>query len=181
MKKYGVCGGVMLILLVSIPFFHSVIRQPIFAAAIESRKDPFIQRPVKKVEYALPYPGILSDNPLFFLKNLRDRIIELLISDPMNKIEFYILQADKKLNMGITLSGMGKSSEVQDVLNESFAARAKAVAVFESAVQSGRSVPTFITEKLSMSLQKHREVLTDLKLSTDSIAVLLASFQKAVQ
>ena len=47
------------------------------------------------IEYVLPYPGILPTHPLYFLKIVRDRIIELLISDRVNKAEFYILQADK--------------------------------------------------------------------------------------
>ncbi len=55
------------------------------------------------VEYSLPFPGILPDHPLYFLKNLRDKILLLLISDPVRKVEFKILLADKHLNMGLFL------------------------------------------------------------------------------
>lgn len=49
----------------------------------------------KKIDYTLPYPGILPDHPLYKLKVLRDKITEKLISDPKKKVEFYLLQTDK--------------------------------------------------------------------------------------
>lgn len=47
------------------------------------------------IKYDLAYPGILPDHPLYKLKVLRDKISLALISDPVKKIEFYLLQADK--------------------------------------------------------------------------------------
>lgn len=48
-----------------------------------------------KVDYTLPYPGILPDHPLYKLKVLRDKLIPLFISAPQKKVEFYLLQTDK--------------------------------------------------------------------------------------
>lgn len=124
------------------------------------------------VEYVLPYPGMLPDNPLYFLKNVRDQIIELLISDPVRKAEFYLLQADKKLSMGITLSDKGKSEEAKEILVQAFSARKQAQIMLTDAVKTGRAVPAFIVEKLILSLQKHKEVLSDLKLRTESLSTL---------
>jgi hypothetical protein len=56
------------------------------------------------VNYTLPYPGILPDHPLYPVKALRDRILEFLIRDPQRKADFYLLMADKRLNMGIALT-----------------------------------------------------------------------------
>lgn len=53
--------------------------------------------------YELPYPGLLPDHPLYFLKMIRDRFISFSIQDPIKKAEFDILQADKRLNAGIYL------------------------------------------------------------------------------
>jgi hypothetical protein len=61
-----------------------------------------------QVNYELPYPGLLPDNPLYFLRVIRDKTIEFLISDPLKKAEFYLLQADKRLNAGIFLFNKGK-------------------------------------------------------------------------
>lgn len=54
------------------------------------------------VKYDLAYPGILPDNPFYKLKVLRDKISAAIISDPLKKIDFYLLQADK----GILASAM---------------------------------------------------------------------------
>src|SRR5260370_38981843 len=61
-----------------------------------------------KMDYQLPYPGILPDNPLYELNALRDRIYGFLISDPLKKSEFDLLQADKRLAVGISLFNKGK-------------------------------------------------------------------------
>src|SRR5882762_5216642 len=55
------------------------------------------------VEYQLPYPGLLPDNFLYKLKTFRDKLVEFLISDPLKKTEFEILQADKRYNAGLYL------------------------------------------------------------------------------
>src|SRR3989344_6985739 len=52
-------------------------------------------------EYTLPYPGILPDNLLYPIKVFRDRIVSFLISDPLKKAEFNLLQADKRLQAGV--------------------------------------------------------------------------------
>jgi hypothetical protein len=60
------------------------------------------------VNYTLPYPGILPDHPLYFVKQLRDTVLSLLISNPVRKVKFYILMADKHLSMGVVLKEKGK-------------------------------------------------------------------------
>lgn len=57
--------------------------------------EPTIAAMPAVVKYDLAYPGILPDHPLYKLKVLRDKISEALILDPLKKIEFYLLQADK--------------------------------------------------------------------------------------
>ena len=49
------------------------------------------------VEYTLAYPGLLPDNPLYKIKAFRDWLISILIADPVKKISFDVLQADKRL------------------------------------------------------------------------------------
>ncbi|MBI4097047.1 MAG: hypothetical protein HY428_01395 [Candidatus Levybacteria bacterium] len=57
----------------------------------------------QEAEYALPYPGILPGNPLYALKMIRDRFVGFLISDPLKKAEFNLLQADKRLAAALYL------------------------------------------------------------------------------
>jgi len=67
---------------------------------------------VDQDEYILPYPGILPDHPLYFLKQLRDNILDFLIVDSYRKVEFYVLQADKRLNMALFLYEKDEASEL---------------------------------------------------------------------
>src|ERR1700704_2037322 len=39
------------------------------------------------VDYTLPYPGLLPDSPLYFLKTFRDRLISFFISSPIKKAD----------------------------------------------------------------------------------------------
>ncbi len=54
-------------------------------------------------DYPLPYPGMLPDNPLYIIKTVRDGIILFLISDPIKKAEFNLLQAGKRFQAGLFL------------------------------------------------------------------------------
>jgi hypothetical protein len=185
MKKLMMYPVFLLIVFLSIPFLRASISPKVFAAtpvtgAVHTKAPTPTPTPAR-VEYALPYPGMLPDSPFYFLKNLRDKIIELLISDPVNKAQFYILQADKKLNMGITLSSMGKSEETQEVLAQSLTARTQAVTMLETLAQSGKQAPAFVLEKMALSLEKHKEVLTGLKVSTEAVDALLVRAQHLLQ
>lgn len=183
MKKQIVSLAIALIFFLSVPYLFSSIGVHVIAATTKSQATSAHITPTPMpaptpVEYALPYPGMLPDHPLYFLKNLRDRIIELLITDPINKAEFYLLQADKKLNMSIILTDMGKTSAAQDTLAQSFASRAKAVALIQSLAHSGKNVPPFVLEKLSLSILKHKEVLMKLRLDVNAITSLLDASYK---
>lgn len=130
------------------------------------------------VAYTLPYPGILPTHPLYFLKSLRDSIIETIIVDPIKKGEFYILQSDKKLNMAIFLYNDKKNLEATHQLAESLALREKALVHLEALKQQGTKIPRFVAEKLSDSLTKHIEVVTGYKKGIDALQAMLARSQK---
>jgi len=117
--------------------------------------------PAPVEEYALPYPGILPDNPLYFLKTVRDRIMEWLIADPLRKIDFYVLQSDKNLNAGIMLSLANKKTQAADVIGQSLTDMGKAVSLASSVQNSGREVPVGVMDHLRKSITKHEEVITD--------------------
>lgn len=186
MKKYTTYVGAFLIILISALLFSTLFHQPVIAISASNSMYAQVKGPIptpippQRVEYILPYPGMLPDHPLYVLKNLRDTVIEVLIADPITKAEFYILQADKKLNMSITLVGLGKSIQAQEVLTQALASRTQAVALLEITVKSGKQIPAFVTEKLTLSLRKHQEVLTDMKKGTDAITALLVRVQQLV-
>ncbi len=164
MKKYIL---IVLFLLFAVLLYRSV---PAYAVSLE-----------KKSEYVLPYPGMLADNPLYFLKKLRDKILENLIADPTRKIEFYILQSDKELSAGVLMG----SKDKQELVGESFT---QAGAYMEQAVKragdlksQGKDMSS-IVDRLGNSLGKHEELLNDfVSKATEAQKVNLKSDQELVK
>src|SRR5580692_5886046 len=56
-----------------------------------------------QVDYQLPYPGLLPDNPLYFLKMIRDNLTAFFIGKPLDKAQFDLLQSDKDVQSGYLL------------------------------------------------------------------------------
>lgn len=116
----------------------------------------------EKNDYLLPYPGILPDHPLYFLKSLRDKILEALIVDPLRKSEFYLLQADKRLNMGVSFATKGVQDKAAQMVTEAEAfmdTTMKGLAAFKN---SGSQVPGSTIDRLEKALAKHIEVLENM-------------------
>lgn len=117
--------------------------------------------------YALPYPGMLPTNPLYFFKNIRDSFIGFIISDPLKKAEFELLQSDKKLSAAQFLlkekeENVGKAvASVEESTSHMKSAFDKLI---QTDVKSTDSQAVF--QKMAASLTKHEEVLTDLSTST---------------
>lgn len=116
----------------------------------------------KKQEYLLPFPGILPDHPLYFLKQVRDGIMDRLIVDPLRKAEFLVLQADKRLNMGKVLVEQGKETLAEETVSKGEKYMERAVSGLGGYKSIGRPVPASMTDKLARSMEKHTELLTEL-------------------
>lgn len=147
---------------------------PSVFAQEELKIDPITPTPVPEVEYALPYPGILPDNPLYSLKASRDRIISFFIADPVKKSEFDLLQADKRLQAGVFLLhkhhpdvdlAITTISKGQNYLEEAITVITK---IEKEALQKQKKSPTGtpdasvvgdVPEKLYTASQKHHQVL----------------------
>lgn len=117
---------------------------------------------VKKVEYLLPYPGLLPDHPLYVVKKVRDFILDKLIVDPVRKTEFYILQADKRLNMGIFLEAKGNRVLAEEIISKGEKYMHQAVGNFSALRREGKEIPGHVADRLEKSLAKHIEVLEEM-------------------
>lgn len=118
----------------------------------------------EKIEYTLPYPGILPDHPLYIAKRIRDYILERVIVEPIRKGEFYMLQGDKRLQMGMMLIDMGKFSLGESTISKAEKYMEQSVRVLLSYQTSEAVVPTHISDKVRLSLLKHEEVINDVLL-----------------
>jgi len=120
----------------------------------------------ESASYQLPFPGLLPDHPLYIFKTVRDRIIDILIGDPVEKTRFYITSADKRLSASIALVDKGKPQLAETTASKGEEYLARAVASREQAAKEGKDVST-ITTKLMNSLNRHESALLDLATKTE--------------
>lgn len=113
-------------------------------------------------DYQLPYPGILPDSPLYFLKTTRDKIVSFLISDSLKKAEFDVLQADKRLQAGVKLIEKGKEDLAEETISKGENYFEEAVSKIEEAKREGKDVKPLL-ETMSASVKKHQEVVGQLQ------------------
>lgn len=113
---------------------------------------------VAKIDYQLPYPGLLPDHPLYFLKAARERLSAFFIAKPVRKAEFDLLLADKRVAASLSLVQKGKI----DMSESTFS---KAENYFEDGLNREEDAKTqgvHITElagKFVTANRKHQEVL----------------------
>ena len=130
---------------------------------------PSVTSPIVAVDYTLPYPGILADNPLYPLKILRDNIIGWLINDPLKKANFDLLQSDKRLQIGTYLIKQDKTkaplaistiSKGENYLTDS-------VNKAQQATKQGEAT-TDILRTLHTAILKHEQVMQMLEIQVSS-------------
>ena len=125
--------------------------------------------PSATVEYPLPYPGILPDNPLYFMKALRDRVVSFFIYDPLKKAEFDLLMADVRLNAAQYLFAKGESkySLAETTISKGENYFYNSLIMVSEAKQQGMQVNDFVS-KLIIASQKHQQVIKELESKSSS-------------
>lgn len=136
------------------PFFA----QTITITATDSAK---ASTPPAQIQYELPYPGILPDHPLYFLKVARDRIVGFLINDPVKKAEFNLLQSDKKLFAARMLFDDDKDKLGFETLSKSNNYMHHAISEANRAKEMNRNTDG-VVQKMGASLAKHREAIREI-------------------
>jgi hypothetical protein len=123
-----------------------------------------ISTPSATVEYSLPYPGILPDNPLYFMKALRDKVVSFFISDPLKKAEFNLLMADVRLNAALYLFEKGESKYglAETTISKAENYFYNSLVMVNNAKQQGMRLND-IVPKLITAAQKHRQAIRDLQ------------------
>ncbi len=116
------------------------------------------------LDYQLPYPGLLPDNPLYSLKTFRDKIISFLISDPAKKAEFNLLQADKRLNAGFYLFNkqQGKEQLVVSTISKGVNYLEQAIKDEKEASKKGIDLGD-LPRRIELSVMKHQQIVKSLR------------------
>lgn len=148
------------ILLSGIVLFVSIYRATGVKYQFSSPNDSSIGQPVfvSGVEYSLPFPGILPDNPFWFLKAFRERLNLYFTYDPLEKAERTLFLADKRLSAAEKLAQKGKYSLA-------IATATKAEKYLETAMVEGKNADvrgedaSGFFETLSKAALTHRQLL----------------------
>jgi len=108
------------------------------------------------VDYNLPSPGILPDNPFYKLKVLRDNIMLGLIQDPMKKVEYHLLLADKRIQMANILVNREKTELAKETALKGENEYTRLVFLFKDAEKKPDKA---LYERLELAALKHQEIL----------------------
>lgn len=139
-------------------FIFLVFLSTYFIANFTYSKEP----EQKKIEYNLPYPGILPDNPLYPIKNLRDNLLIFFTRDQIKKTELFLLLSDKKIYMTRSLMKTGKWELVAKTAQEAEEFFLKIPPLLASSKKQGASANEDFIKRLTLSSAKHREILDEL-------------------
>lgn len=115
------------------------------------------------VDYMLPYPGLLPNHPLYPLKVLRDKILDIFLPEGMKKIEFHLLMGDKRLAMGEQLmESQDETLAISTVLKgEKYMERA--ITEFERLRAANPLGTEIVLDRFAHSVLKHKEVISVLR------------------
>lgn len=111
--------------------------------------------------YALPYAGILPDHPLYFLKQIRDKILILLTRDPLKNSQLYLVLADKSLVMGELLWEKGNYNLSLSTFNRGEKYLLMSVLTLFD-LEKSMTIPPGVTDKLELAAKKHEEIMVNL-------------------
>lgn len=128
----------------------------------------------QKVVYNLPFPGILSDHPLYPVKRLRDSILIFTTRDTLKKAELYHHLADKQIAIAVQLEDKGKEQLAVTEFKRSQELFSKIPALLKESKKQGVSPTNDFITKLYLSNSKHEELITDFlkKATQDNIDTL---------
>lgn len=122
----------------------------------------FISPQKSSADYTLPYPGLLPDSKIYFLKIVRDRIVAILTSDPLKKAEFNLLTSDKRLAAGIALFEKKKYDLSESTLSKGENYFEDTISQLKEAAGQGMHTKDMWLN-LSQSTQKHNLVIANLE------------------
>ncbi len=73
----------------------------------------------QKINYELPFPGMLPDNPFYFLKVIRDAIVKALINDDLKRARFSLESGEKRMYAGKLLVDKNKDKLAVETIAKS--------------------------------------------------------------
>ncbi len=119
---------------------------------------------VTQIDYQLAYPGMLPDNPLYFLKVFRDQLTSFFLSKPLDRAQFDLLQSDKNVEASYLLmtQQVGKNELAITTLSQGQNDFSSAIDQIAAAKKQGYSILE-MSKKLDLSNQKHMQIIKEIE------------------
>ena len=114
------------------------------------------------VVYDLPYAGITPENPLYFLKQLRDEVTEFLTRDFIKKAELLLLASDKRAHIAIILAQEGKTRQSVEVLADAEEKAMRIPDLLRQSKKQGTAPSERFVYTLKLSNSKHKEIIQEI-------------------
>lgn len=139
----------------------------------------------QRINYELPYPGMLPDHPLYFLKAIRDSIVKFLINDDLKRAKFSLLNAEKRMFAGKMLIEKNRDEKGIDTLSKSnnyLTDTHLAVVRYKKSHPKSTDIRPFL-HKFDTAILKHQEITNDLKPLVDKkyLPQFLAEEKRMIQ
>lgn len=112
----------------------------------------------REVPYTLPYPGLLPDHPLYFLKAVRDRVQDVFIVDRLENAKLYIHYSDKRANAARSLAEKGRNDMAITTMSK---AEKYALKVPDLLKKTKKKDRVEVIEQAKTSNQKHKQLIEE--------------------
>lgn len=116
-------------------------------------------------EYFFPWPGILPDNKFYKVKVLRNKIIERLIINPVKKVEFDLLMADKTIYASKLLMEKGQVALAKETALKGENYYSMLVQDYNRALQEYDTVPPVLDRRITQAASEHQKIFKQLEKS----------------
>lgn len=112
----------------------------------------------KKGDYYLPYPGILPDHPLYWLKMVRDRIMLWTTRDPLQQYQRLLHYSDKRIGAAKALIEGGQPELGVTTATKAEKYLEQAVSQYNTLNAASKINPE-TKEQLERAVEKHQELV----------------------
>lgn len=121
-----------------------------------------------KVEYYLPYPGVLPDSPWYNFKALRDRFVLWVMFDNLKKADQELLYANKRIGAAKYLVEGGKTSLGVSTATKAEKYLESAFSRLEKLSKDGKDVKSQLLE-IEKATAKHQEILEEILVKVSGV------------
>lgn len=118
-----------------------------------------ITPPDERVAYDLPHPGMLPDNPFFFIKQIRDQVDIMIEDDKLQKAQTCLEHSDKHIAMAEELTEKAKRKVTLETLIKAEQKFLEIPAILAPNEGEQVTLPKAFVDELEKSNKKHREVI----------------------